>query len=109
MFSVWIVIVNHEFFGNTLSANNEQTCPSDEGTASSKNEATIAVRGDTVGATRREEEENVGLPPRRTLLEYCRECEEMINVGRFSAMAVDGKNLVMYDRNNLQRDTALGA
>lgn len=31
----------------------------------------------------------------------------MMDAGRFSAMAVDGKDLVMYDQNNFQRNTAL--
>lgn len=29
--------------------------------------------------------------------------------GHFSAMRVDSKNLVVYDRNKFQRDTAIGA
>lgn len=32
-----------------------------------------------------------------------------MDVRRFTAMAVDGCNLVMYDRNNFQRDTSLDA
>lgn len=33
----------------------------------------------------------------------------MIDVGHFSTMDVNGKSLVMYDRNSFQRETALGA
>lgn len=32
-----------------------------------------------------------------------------MDVKRFDVMTVDGKNLVMYNRNHLERDTALGA
>lgn len=33
----------------------------------------------------------------------------MTDVGRFRAMAADGRHLVTYDRNRFERDTALGA
>lgn len=32
-----------------------------------------------------------------------------MDVGRLGAMAMDGKNRVLYDWNNFQRDTTLGA
>lgn len=32
-----------------------------------------------------------------------------MDVGHFRAVAIDDKNAVLYDRNNNQRDTALGA
>lgn len=53
--------------------------------------------------------EDFGFKPRLSLSEYRFECGELICVGRFGAMEVDVENFVMYDRNNSQRDTALGA
>lgn len=46
---------------------------------------------------------------RKTLEEYHRECGEMMDAGRLCAMAVDGRYLVIYDRNRFERDTVLGA
>lgn len=68
-----------------------------------------SLRGDAIGATRQKEAEGAGPNPGWTLLGYRQECGGMVDVGRFSAAAVDGKKLPMYDRNNFQRDTAIGA
>lgn len=44
-----------------------------------------------------------------TLDEYCRERTGLMNVLHFDAMAVDGRNVVVYDRNRFKRDPALSA
>lgn len=71
--------------------------------------AVNALREDAIGATRRKEAKDTGPDLRCTVSEYLSERGVMINVMCFSAMAVNGKNLVMYSRNSFQRDTALGA
>lgn len=53
--------------------------------------------------------DDLGPDPRWTLARYYRECEGRMDVGRSSAIAVDGDNLFMYDRNNFQHDAALDA
>lgn len=68
-----------------------------------------AVREDEVGATRREEADDIDPDPRWTLVGYRREYRGTMDGGCFSAMDVDGKNVVDYNRNNVQLDTALGA
>lgn len=40
---------------------------------------------------------------------YLRESGGLVDVELFRAMAVDGENLFVYDKNSLQRSTALGA
>lgn len=45
--------------------------------------------------------------PNWTLDMYCRECATLMDIKRFSDMARDGKNLVMYDRHLFELDTAL--
>lgn len=52
---------------------------------------------------------DLGLLPNWTLHKYCCECAGMIDVGRFDFLAVDSRNLVIYDRNCFERDTDLGA
>lgn len=74
-----------------------------------KGDAMNAVNEDGADATRREELEDIRQDPYWTLLSYFQECGGMMDASHFSAMAVDGESLVMYDRNNLQCDTALGA
>lgn len=44
-----------------------------------------------------------------TLNENCRECADLRDVNRFVAIAVEGENLVMYDRNYFEHDSALRA
>lgn len=44
-----------------------------------------------------------------TLDVYRRKCAGLMDVKRFKAMAVDGKNLLMYDRNRFECDTAWSA
>lgn len=52
---------------------------------------------------------DLGTLPNWTLDVDCRERVGLMDVNRFEAMAVDGKNLVMYDRCRFECDTALGA
>lgn len=71
-------------------------------------------QGDNILATAREEADtrdtrmDLGLLPNWTLDEYHRVCASMMGMKRFAAMAVAGKNLVIYDSNRFERDTALG-
>lgn len=68
-----------------------------------------ALGRDASGATRLEEAKDIDSDLRWRLLVYSRECDGMINVGRFCAVAIDDTNLVMYDGSIFQYDTALGA
>lgn len=52
---------------------------------------------------------DLGPVPSWTLDWYWRECAGLTNVKRYIALAIDGSNLVMYDRNRFERDTALAA
>lgn len=49
-----------------------------------------------------------GLSPKCTLEKYCRECAGPMSVKGIDAMAVDRRNLVMYDQERFERDTAMG-
>lgn len=49
------------------------------------------------------------LVPNWKLDAYCRDCAGSMCVKRFGGTAVDGKNLVVYDRSCFERDTALRA
>lgn len=42
------------------------------------------------------------------LEDYHRKCAGLVDVKRFNAMSDNGKNLVMFDQNRFERDTALG-
>lgn len=92
-----------------MSANHKTSGRAEEIVPSSENSANNALHTDVIGATRREGAEDTGPDSCWTLLEYCRECESMMHNGRITAMAVIDKELVMYDRNRFQLDTALGA
>lgn len=46
--------------------------------------------------------------PRWTLADYQRECKGPYDETLSRAMATDGRNLLIYDRNCHERDTALG-
>lgn len=50
-----------------------------------------------------------GLSPNWMLEEYCCECAGMMDTKRLDAVVVDGRDPVIYDRNRLERDTAIGA
>lgn len=50
---------------------------------------------------------NFSSVPNWTLDEYRHECESLLNVKRFDAMAVDETNLGTYDYDQFGRDTAL--
>lgn len=52
---------------------------------------------------------NLDLVQSWTLDEYLRECAGLIDLKRFDAMAVGGKNQDMYYRSRFERGTALGA
>lgn len=52
---------------------------------------------------------NPGAEPNLTLDEHRRDCADPQDVKRFGAMAFDGKNFVMCNRNCFERDAALGA
>lgn len=80
-----------------------------EGVRTSADGASYALCGDTVCAKRREVAKDIGPDPRWKLLEYCQECGGIMEAGRIITMAKDGENVVMYDRNNFQRNTTLGA
>lgn len=62
-----------------------------------------------VETTRRFMMHDIGLDPHWTHTEYSRGSGSMMNAGRFSAMTMDGENVVMYDEKKFQRDTALVA
>lgn len=47
--------------------------------------------------------------PNWTLNYHCRKCAGMMDMKRFDAMALECRNLVIYDRNRFESDTALGA
>lgn len=47
--------------------------------------------------------------PNLTLKKYCCKCVDRMDFIRFDAMAVDGRNFVLYDQNRFVRDTALDA
>lgn len=72
-------------------------------------------RRDDVSATAREEatakdtQVDLSPPPNWSLDEYHRECTGMMDVKRFDSTALDGRNLVVYDQNCFERDTAMGA
>lgn len=50
---------------------------------------------------------SLGPLPNWTLDEYGRECAGLMNVKIFDAMAVDGENLVIYDKSRFERDSTL--
>lgn len=57
-------------------------------------------RGNATGTAREEKAEDTGLVVRWTLSGYHRECAEVMDAGRFRAMAVIDKNLVLNGQNN---------
>lgn len=46
--------------------------------------------------------------PNWTLDEYRRKCAALVDMNYFDAIAVGGKNLVVYDRSRFERETAQG-
>lgn len=52
---------------------------------------------------------DLGLLSNWTMDDYRRECADFMDVKRFSALAVVGKSLEIYDRSSFERNTALGA
>lgn len=86
----------------TFGSVEKKVCPS-------KESAIEASRGDVIGMMHREVAEDIGPNPRRTLPDYRRKCEGMMDVGRFSEMEVDGENIVLYIRKTFHRDAALDA
>lgn len=56
---------------------------------------------------RREEMGDIGPDARLTLSKYRGECQCTMYVVRFSAVAADGENPLMYNWNNFQRNIAL--
>lgn len=49
-----------------------------------------------------------GLLPNWTLDNYRFESADMTDVERFESIAIDGRNLVVYDRSRFERDTVMG-
>lgn len=52
---------------------------------------------------------NLGLLLVWTSKKFCRDCAGLTDAEHSEAMAVDGKNLLVYNRNHFERDIALGA
>lgn len=52
---------------------------------------------------------DLGPTPRWTLADYHRKCAGMFDERRYRAIVTDGRNLVIYDRNRRDLDTAVGA
>lgn len=105
-----VVVFEHKSFGNALSAGSRQFGRTDEVAGGMLDEDVgNAGRAKEVGTVRREVEVETGPDSRWTLSEYCRESGRMVDAGRFSAMAVVGENLLVYNRNSFQRDTVVGA
>lgn len=50
---------------------------------------------------------DLGLLPNWTWDDYRQECAGLLSGKRFEAMAADGRNLVVYDRRRMERETAL--
>lgn len=90
-----------------MCANNGKGDRDEESTTSLIGGVTNVLREEVIELTHREEVGDAGSDLRWTLAEYRQECRGLMDVGCFSAMAVDRGNLVMYDRNNFQWDTAL--
>lgn len=90
-----------ETSGNTKCAESVHSDRGDEGASFSGGAALNAAHEDAVGAARREESETISPDPRWTLSEYCWECANMMDVGRFGAGVLGSKNLVTYHQHNL--------
>lgn len=103
-----VLVVKYELSENTMTEYSGQPGRGGELITSFGDGAMNAVPKNRVDATRREEAKDSGPDRRWALAEYYQECERMMDAGRFSAKAVDGKHFVMYDQNSFRRDTALG-
>lgn len=68
-----------------------------------------AIHEDPVGATLHKWANDFGPNPRKTLLDYCRVCGDVMDGTCFSALVVDVKILEMYDQNYFQHNIAIGA
>lgn len=104
-----VVVVKYGSFGFAISMNSGQPGRGEERIALDEDNVINAVRGDAVGATRREETEDAGSDSRWTFAEYRRECGGMTNVRCLSAMAVHGEEFMLYDLISFQRNAAIGA
>lgn len=94
---LWILlvfVVKYKFVSrNATSANTGACGRGDGGVRGADDRAKNALSGDAIGLMCREEAEDIDLILRWTLLEYRQERRDMMDVGHFSAMAVDGKSL----------------
>lgn len=80
-----------------------------EGSVLSEGAAVITGLGNVLSAGRRYKAEYNGSDLLWTSPKFGREYICTTDAGRFSATAVDGKNLMMRDRNYFQCNTVLGA
>lgn len=104
-----VVIVKYKMSGNFMSVNSGLTGQGDEGFGAPREGAIDDVRRIAADAMHREEVKDTRPDSRWTLSKYRQEWGGMMEVWHISAMDVDGKIFVMYDRNSLQPDTVLGA
>lgn len=88
---------------------NGQAGQDEESTTPFVGGVTNAEGEEAVVSTHREEVDNFGPHPRWTLAKYPRDFRKVMDIGRFGATAATDDNLVMYDLNNFQCGTTIGA
>lgn len=96
--------------GKAMSKTNRQSGREDWGDGFlSKGVATNAVRREADSATQWDETKVTALSLRCTSSKHCRECSEMMVVGRSGALVVDGETLKMCDLNSFKRVAKIDA
>lgn len=95
MLGLLVFVVEYKFvFGNVMSANIGQSVCGDERFGASEDGAINAACGDVAGAARWEEAAVTNHDSCGTLSEHWQKCEGMMHAMHFSAVVVNGENLI---------------